>query len=215
VAARASWRQRVARAHRYLAERDPERIASLRLDVERYGKALELAGLGPSFAGARPGLGRVARYTLREGLALVVGLPLAVLGLLIHGVPYHVTRWAIELARPSGDVEATYKLVGGALIHLAWWGLEGWMIAWLGGWSALLLFVVVLGPSAFFALAWADRVRRLAREARGFARFLWDRDLPRLLAERRRAIMEELTALVRLVPEDVLAGRAAARGDPP
>lgn len=215
VAARASWRQRVARGHRYLAERDPERIASLRLDVERYGKALELAGLDPSFGGAAPRLGRVARYAFREGLALLLGLPLAFLGLLIHGVPYHVTRWAIELVRPSGDVEATYKLAGGALIHLAWWALEGAMIAWLGGWSALWLFVVALGPSAFFALAWADRVRGLAREARGFARFLWDRDLPRLLAERRRAIMDELTALVRLVPEDVLAGRAAARGDAP
>ncbi len=215
VAARASWRQRVARAHHYLAERDPSRIASLRLDIERYAKALELAGLDPSFTGAPPGVGRAARYALREGLALLLGLPLAFIGLLIHGVPYHVTRWAIALARPSGDVEATYKLAGGALIHLAWWALEGWLVAWLGGWSALLLFIVVLGPSAFFALAWADRVRRLVREAHGFARFLWDRDLPRLLAERRRAIMDQLTALVRLVPEDVLAGRAAARGDAP
>src|SRR5689334_12190836 len=45
LAARAAWRQRVARAHRYLAERDPERIASLRNDVERYAKALELSGV--------------------------------------------------------------------------------------------------------------------------------------------------------------------------
>ena len=214
VAARAVWRQRVARAHRYLADRDPERIASLRHDVERYTKALELAGLGPSFPGARPGLGRTLRYALREGIAVLLGLPLAFLGLLIHGVPYHVTGWVIELARPSGDVEATYKLAGGGLIHVAWWVVEGWGIAWLGGTSALLLFVVALGPSGFFALSWAERVRGLVGEARGFARFLWDRDLPRLLAERRRAIMDEHTDLVRLVPEDVLAGRGApARGD--
>ena len=41
-------------------------------------------------------------------------------------------------------------------------------------------------------------------------RFLADRDLARLLVARRRAIMDELTALVRLVPEGVLDGRPAA-----
>ncbi len=215
LAARAGWRQRVGRAHRYLAARDPGRVAALRLDVERYAKALDLAGLGPRFPGVRPGLAQATRYALREGIALLLGLPLALWGLVVHAVPYHLTRWAIALARPEADVEATYKIAGGAFIFLACWVAEGFALARLGGAPAVLLFVVLLGPSGFFALAWGERVGRLAREARGFARFLWDRDLARLLAERRRAIMEELTALLALVPEDVLAGRVDAEAGGP
>jgi hypothetical protein len=43
-------------------------------------------------------------------------------------------------------------------------------------------------------------------DARGFARFLLDRDLYRDLLARRRAIHEEMRALATLVPDDTLTG---------
>ena len=207
----AMWRRRVARAHRYLAEREPERIARLRGEVERYAKALELAGLGRGRSATRPvRVGAAARYVLREGLAIVLGLPLAAWGLVVHAVPYNLVRWAIRLARPEPDVEATYKIAGGLVVYLVCWAVEGWILGRVAGAWAVGLFVALLGPCGFFALGWTERVGRMAREARRVARVVTGRDLRGVMAERRRAIMEELTALLSLVPEPVLADRGSS-----
>ncbi len=122
----AAWRRRVARAHRYLAEREPDRIARLRGEVERYAKALELAGLGRGRSATHPvRVGAATRYVLRESLAIVLGLPLAAWGLVVHAAPYTIVRWAIRLVRPEPDVEATYKIAGGLVVYLVCWVVGG------------------------------------------------------------------------------------------
>jgi len=70
----------------------------------------------------------------------------------------------------------------------------------------MALFAALLVPTGFFAVAWRDRIERIGRDARGFFRLLLDRDLRRRLAARRRSLVDELGALMRLVPETVLAG---------
>lgn len=199
---------RILRAYRYLAEREPRRVARLRAEVERYAKDLEVAGLGdPDHPAAYPP-GRVIRYALREGGALVVGLPLALAGLAIHALPYQVTGWLARALRPEPDTEATIKLAASLVAYPLCWVLEGGVAGWLGGGLGLVLFLAALVPTGFFALAWRDRLERVRRDARGFSRFLADRDLPARLAARRAALMRELAALARSVPEPVLHPRA-------
>jgi hypothetical protein len=103
-------------------------------------------------------------------------------------------------------VEATYKLAAGLVLYPLAWGAQGWLL-WrgVGGWP-LALFVVLLVPGGFFALAWSERLRRLYRESRALLRLLVDRDLGRHLAGRRRAILDEMERAVARVPEPVLAG---------
>jgi len=69
------------------------------------------------------------------------------------------------------------------------------------------VYLASLIPTGFFALTWRERLRRFAREARGFCLFVLNRDLRRRLAARHRAITEELAALARDVPEAVRQGR--------
>jgi glycerol-3-phosphate O-acyltransferase / dihydroxyacetone phosphate acyltransferase len=207
--ASADWRQRAVRAHRYLAEREPERVAAIRQEVESYGKALELAGLTAAGARGRPPLAAAVRYTLREGTALTLGLPLAFLGIVIHALPYNLVRLAMRLVRPSADAEATYKLGAGVIFFPVGWALEAWAVGRLAGGWGVTGFLLLLAPTAFFALAWADRLARAGREVRRFLRFLVERDLARLLRERRQAIVAELAALERRVPASVLDGDTA------
>jgi 1-acyl-sn-glycerol-3-phosphate acyltransferase len=207
-AARAAWRQRTVRAYRYLIEREPGRIASLRGELEEYAKMVEMIGLEGRAPGERAPLVVATRYTVREGLALLLGFPLAVLGLALHAFPYQFTAWAIRLVDPEADAEATFKIAGGLLFFVACWAVEGWLVWRFWGFWAFALFLVALAPTGFFALGWADRLARVGREARHYLRFLADRNLARLLVERRRAIMAELVALLRLVPTPVLEGAA-------
>jgi 1-acyl-sn-glycerol-3-phosphate acyltransferase len=212
LAASAEWRRRVVRAHRYLLERDPERVAALRLRVERYAKALELAGVREG--AALPAPGAVLRYALREGLALLGGAPAALLGIAQHGAPYWLTRRAVGLLRPEPDEAATYKITAGLVLYPLCWALETALVTrLLGVWWAVG-FALALVPSAFFALSWRERLDRVAAEARGYARLLADRDLPGELARRRAAILAELQALVQLVPPAVLEGHPGEQGPP-
>ena len=205
---RAVWRQRAARAHRHLTSAEPVRTGALRGRLERYVKDLELAGLtnGDLSRGYRPG--GVMRYALREGLALVLGLPLAFWGVLNHIAPYQATKAAVRVLRPEPDVLATYKVVAGLVLYPLCWLLEGWAAFRLGGGWLLAIFLLALLPTGFFALSWTERLARVRREARGLLTVLLDRDLRAHLLERRRAIMAEFQELLLLVPEPVLAGAA-------
>jgi glycerol-3-phosphate O-acyltransferase/dihydroxyacetone phosphate acyltransferase len=212
AAARADWRRRATRAYRYLIHHEPVRLEALRGLVERYVKDVEAASLGTAVGLRPPGAGVVLRYAVRQLAILLGGLPLALWGLGSHAVPYWLTWVAVKLLRPEPDVEATYKLVAGIVIFPLAWIAEGWLLwRWVGGWP-LALFVVLLIPGGFFALAWSERLRRLYRESRALLRLLVDRDLGRHLGERRGAILEEMDRAVARVPEPVLAGREEPPG---
>jgi glycerol-3-phosphate O-acyltransferase / dihydroxyacetone phosphate acyltransferase len=215
-AARAVWRQRAMRAYRHLMEAEPARTAAVRSRVERYAQDVERAGLGGRRLAAAYAPGTVLRYTVREGTALILGLPLALWGLLNHFVPYRLTGLAVRFLRPEADVLATYKVASGAVIFPLCWAAEGWTAWWLGGSRLLVLFLLSLLPTAFFALGSAERVERMRREARGLWTVLVDRDLQAYLLRRRRAIMTEFVDLVGRVPEAVLesARPPASRPDP-
>jgi 1-acyl-sn-glycerol-3-phosphate acyltransferase len=201
---RAAWRQRAARADQYLAAAEPARLAALRGRLERYVKDLELAGLTDRdlSEGYRPAA--VLRYAFREGLALALGLPLALWGVLNHIVPYRAIGLAVSAIKPEADVLATYKVAAGLVLFPLCWALEGFGAWRLGGGPLLAVFLIALLPTGFFALSWTERLHRVRREARGLLTVLVDRDLRAHLLARRRAIMAEFQELLRLVPEPVL-----------
>ena len=211
VTARAEWRRRAATAYRYLLPREPARVGALRGELERYVQDLEDARLDEGHLSGTFPARVVLRYAFVQGTALVLGLPVALWGLLSHGLPYGLTALAVRLARPEPDVEATYKLAAGVFLYPLAWMAEGWAAWRLGGGAALAFFIAALAPSGFFALGWSERLGRVARDSRAWLYFLGDRDLHRHLAERRRAIMRELSELFDLVPASAVSS-APERG---
>jgi 1-acyl-sn-glycerol-3-phosphate acyltransferase len=212
AAASADWRRRATRAYRYLLQHDPAGVEILRGLVERYAKDVEAASLGTAVGLRPPGARVVLPYAARQLAILLGGLPLALWGLASHAVPYWLTWAAAKLLRPEPDAEATYKLATGVVMFPLAWIAEGWLLWRGGGGWALALFVGLLIPGGFFALAWSERLRRLYREGRALLRLLVDRDLGRHLGGRRRAILDEMERAVARVPEPVLAGHEGPRG---
>ncbi len=211
-AERVAWVQAATRADRWLTTRAPAEVARLRAEVERYLADLERLGLSPRVVGRAYPPGVARRYAMREGLALLGGIPLAAWGVASHALPYWLTALVARWLATSADVTATVKLVAGAVLYPACWALEGWVVwRWLGGWG-LAAFVGGLIPAGLFALSWQARLARVRRDAGAFLRFLGDRDLLARLAARRRALVEDVEALARLVPPEVLAGGASPGG---
>src|SRR5207245_6735599 len=72
-----SWRQRVMRGARYLAEREPHRVAALRRRVELYCAHLDEVGVPSEQLGRPYTPGLVVRYVVENLVWLALGLPLA------------------------------------------------------------------------------------------------------------------------------------------
>jgi 1-acyl-sn-glycerol-3-phosphate acyltransferase len=208
--ARTRFLQRLARAYGYLLEREPARLRRLRRGLDAYAEVLERAGLRGRHLEQEYRTGAVIRYAVRETATLVVALPLALVGLLLHATGFWLTDTAVRIAAPEPDVEATYKILGGVLFYPLSWVAEGW-VAWRAGGAAVLVaFLVLLLPTGFLALAWRERLARAAGEARALWRYVRHPDLRRHLAERREDLARALEELAEQVPEEVLAGPPAA-----
>jgi len=197
---RLAWMRQVAHAYRELLAREPERLLRLREQLERYAATLSGLGLTGGELQSEYPARLVLAYAAREGGVLLLGLPLALAGLALHGLPYLATATVVHLARPEPDVLATAKLGTGIVAYPLLWAAEAWL-AWrlAGGWGLAALLVALL-PAGFAALAWRERLERARRAARGFLTGLRRPGLRRLLLAERRALGEELRALAALVP---------------
>src|SRR3989454_12338289 len=80
------------------------------------------------------------------------------------------------------------------------WSVEGWLVWRLAGLAPLLAFLLLLAPSGLLALAWRERLGRVAGQAQAFLRFLADRDLHRRAPDERRALGGGLRAPARRGP---------------
>ena len=195
-----AWRHQVMRAARYLAEREPHRVAELRRRVELYRAHLDEVGIMGEQLGRPYTVRLVVAYVVENGLWLALGLPLALAGLAGHLVPYWVTGFIVERLGRTAEEEATDKMATAVVIYPIAWCLEAWLAWRLFGVAGLAGFALLLAPSGLLALAWHERLGRVWRQARAFVWFLADRDLQQRLLHERRALAGELRALGELVP---------------
>jgi 1-acyl-sn-glycerol-3-phosphate acyltransferase len=193
-----AWRREVMRAARRLDERAPARIAEFRRRLERYRARLSESGLSDAELGQAYTAAIVVRWTLANALKLGVTLPLALWGVAAHALPYWLTRIAVAAMRRTDEEEATDKMAAGLVLYPLCWAVEAWAVQRVAGGAALAVFLLLLGPSGLIALAWRERLGRVARQARAFARFVVDRRLHDDLLAERRALVREAMALAEL-----------------
>jgi hypothetical protein len=199
--ARVAWQQRAMRIYRTLNERASDRLAAFRERLEAYDAALERAGLAAAQLSHQYSWRVVLRFAFREVLPLLLGAPLAIIGIIAHILPYQVTGLAVRLIPHTDEEEATDKILAGLLFFPLAWAAEALSAYAGGGRLTLIVFLVALLPTGFFALAWRERLTRVSQETRAFVRFLWDRGLPDRLRQQRQALADDLAALAELAAE--------------
>ena len=193
-----AWRREVMRAARALAEHTPDRVAQFRRRLERYRARLADSGLSDAELGQPYTASIVARWTAVNAAKLMITLPLALWGIASHALPYWLTRAAVAAMRATEEEEATDKMAAGLVLYPLSWAAEAWIIRHWFGVAPLVLFLVLLVPSALIALAWRERLARVVRQARAFGRFVVDRRLHADFIAERRALVDEAKALAEL-----------------
>jgi len=201
-AGRVAWLRGAMRGYRLLLERAPAQVAAFRQRLAELVADVERAGFG--LAGlARPATpARLAGRAGWEAAILLLLVPLAFVGIVLHIVPYKLTGWGVRMLKATDEEEATDKIAIGLVLFPFFWTLEIWAVLRWGGLWAAITFLALLFPAAFFALGWLDRLKRLRRDIHALASCLRDRELPVRLLERRRNLAVEIRELASLVPEE-------------
>lgn len=199
--ARVAWLQQAMGTYRRLRDRREAPLQACRQELERLAEDLDRLGLTNAQLSRRYAPGIVASFALRQGFALLVGAPLALCGLVLHGLPYRATALVVRSLHRTDEEEATDKIVAGLLLYPLAWAVEGWAALRLGGAGGLAAFLALLLPAAFCALSWKERFGRVAREARALLRLLFQPSLLQGLRARRDALATQLEELATLDPE--------------
>lgn len=200
-------RQRFLAGYAVARRRWPERVAALRIRLERHEAALAAAGLDAKHLAPRSyGWRRVTMYALKSALFLVLGLPAALVGLIVHYPAYRAVDWvATGLTKGEEDALATVKLLAATLLFpLSWTAVVLAVWLWRGPWAAALTGLA-LPLTGFAALRFSERLDRVVGATRALAIFLVRRWAFLRLAAERRTIREEIIELGREV--DAVATR--------
>lgn len=107
-------RRRFVRGYQYLRTQDPQRLARVESRVRQLEAELSRAGLEAHEL--------VPRIRMVVVLRLLVSLPIALVGALVHVPAYYLVRLiAIAVARGEQEMTATYKAIASLVFYPATW----------------------------------------------------------------------------------------------
>lgn len=194
-------RRRLLAGYEVARQRWPDRAAALRRRLERHAASLAAAGLDAKQLAPRSyGWWRVLTYAVKSTLFLTIGLPVALLGLVVNYPAYRAVGWvATGITKGAEDALATVKLVAAMLLFpITWTAIV--FAAWLWrGPGAAALVAPALPLSGYVALHFAERLDRVIGATRALTIFLFRRRAFLRLTVERRAIREEILELGREV----------------
>lgn len=151
-----------------LRSEEPEWYASLRQRLDAYDARLKRFGLRERDVDARVSRSAAVRFAARETLYAIGLLPLALGGLVLFFVPYHVTGWLAALAARGLDVRATVKVIGGAVVYALWTLAILWLLWGAWGMRAALAGFLLIPATALASLFALEREAAVWRTARAY-----------------------------------------------
>jgi 1-acyl-sn-glycerol-3-phosphate acyltransferase len=187
-------RRRFVDGYAWMREHDPQRLARLQSRVEQFAAELGDAKIepqelpGPRFAAS-----------VRTLATLLVALPLAVAGGVIHFPAYRFVGVIVRRFVKDQEMVATIKAIAGAVFYLLTWIACAALAWWRFGARWALVAVVVVPFLGWVALRFFEQLDDVIGHTRALTwRLARRRAYGRLRAEQ-RAIREEIAALAELI----------------
>jgi glycerol-3-phosphate O-acyltransferase / dihydroxyacetone phosphate acyltransferase len=183
-------RKRFVAGYRWLCEHDPERLAHVQSRIERFESELGAANLEPKELVPPTFTGSVKTI-----LTLLVMMPLALAGAIIHYPVYRLIGAVVTRAGSDEELIATQKAVGGLVLYPLTWLACAAILWWRFGWEAGVAALIVVPLLGYIALRFLEQLDGVIGRARALSwRIARRRAYARLLAQQ-RGIHDEIVAL--------------------
>lgn len=155
-------RRRLLEGYRALREREPEAMAQVLARLDRYQEHLDRLGVRDTHVEEDHLFTRGLAAALRATAVLVLGAPLALLGLLINGLPYGAVLRGVVMHAKTSDVQASSGILVAVVVFPLWYlglALAGYLteVPW-----TVWVPVVAAGPIlGLVTMRWRERWRAL------------------------------------------------------
>jgi glycerol-3-phosphate O-acyltransferase/dihydroxyacetone phosphate acyltransferase len=183
-------RKRFIDGYARLRERDPARLVQLQSRFERFEAELGDANLEPETLPPPTISGSVKTLT-----TLLVTLPLAVIGAVVHYPTYRLIRFLAMRLTKEEELVATIKAVGGIalypLTYLAW----GALVAWRFGAAIGIVTALLLPFIGYIALRFFEQLDDVIGRTRALTWRVARRTAFARLMRTRRELRDEIEAL--------------------
>jgi hypothetical protein len=171
---------------------DPRRrsqVTALESAHAAYTELLDGRGLTDAQVAADYSSGHLRRDLARAVATVVVALPFALLGLVVHAVPFGLVKVASSVPANVG-IRATVKLVGSVFLYAATYVAIGvWVGTALGIWWGVSAAVAVPACGAL-ALRMVERIHRMGGAVAGYRSTRAGSPVTDTLRARRDAVVE-------------------------
>jgi glycerol-3-phosphate O-acyltransferase/dihydroxyacetone phosphate acyltransferase len=165
MADRVDVTERLAIAERGHARRTE--VRRLLATFEAYERDLELLGLSDAQVAAKYPQGKLRGAVLWSVLKVVVALPLAAIGVVVHVVPYQIIKQLAK--RPANEgMKATVKLLGCFALFTVVYVALGIVVGRAAGPWAGLLVAVAAPLCGYVTVRVAERVKRIGGLVEGY-----------------------------------------------
>jgi hypothetical protein len=176
---------------------DAAQLSNLRAAFATYERDLELLGLSDSQVTAGYPRGRLRLAIIWSAVKVVIALPFAVIGVVVHVVPFQIMKYLAKKPTNEG-MKATVKLLGCFVSFLLVYAAIGIVVGEsFGAWPGLLA-AVAAPVCGYAAVRLHERVRRVGGLLEGYRTVRADRAVI--------ASVKEHRAAVTAASESVLAG---------
>jgi glycerol-3-phosphate O-acyltransferase/dihydroxyacetone phosphate acyltransferase len=177
-------------AYRRMREQDPARVDAIAAQARGYARALRHLGVRNPWSLEMESI--APRAVAGAVVRLVAALPLAVAGAVLGWVPYRLAGQVAARVTSDEDTLGTVKLLAGALFLFVGWVIEAVIVGFVAGPVWAPPFFVFAVAAGYVALVFEELVGDTAEAVR----YLWMRafhhDVARLLADRRRALADQV-----------------------
>jgi len=152
LAAQARPVKRFLDAYRFYRDRESASVLRIREKWEVYRRQLARLGMTDREVDLAQAPGRAAGRALAAAFVVLVGFPLAALGVVVHFLPYQGCKWLERRINRFPDQAATVKLLAGLALVPPTYVLILALPAAQGRWRWVLFGLVVLPVSGWAAL---------------------------------------------------------------
>ncbi len=187
--------QRIAECVEYYYRENPGLVREMQDKIGLYKRKLKRLHLKDSIIQEKAGLGRFLKSEFATILKALIGLPLAVYGILNNFVPYRITE-AIARRYIEERAKILFALfLGGGLTFAAFYGSQVFLVWRLKGLIWAMSYLISLPLSGFFALAYTKSVRREKQRISFSFLFFTKRHLIGKMRYARKKLISELDAI--------------------
>ncbi len=184
----------IIRTVEHFDEREPERVERIWESIRRYKRSLRWIGLSDEAFDSEPKHGREEGVGLKSITGFVLGLPVAVYGLVNNIVPYLIPLHLCAYMKRNPSQNASIKFFSGCLSFLVFYILQGAVCSLVFGPWVSLIYIFTLPATGFFAMSYFRRLRRARAHLRLATILLRSKTVVFRLAHVRARLIEELDA---------------------